>query len=128
MIIKHGRHIWEIHEVRKGLWAYLSALFGRWLAGQKNSNHKVVLSSSPGSGATVQGIIHGVYWGLGMAVGGILGGFMVHGIGARLTFRIEAACSFAILVLFFGINNIHQHRDTYSKIPAEPGQETEDEE
>ena len=37
MIIKHGRHIFfgEIHEVRKGLWAFFSiVLFVPWLAGQ----------------------------------------------------------------------------------------------
>lgn len=81
----------------------------------------------PGSGATIQGIIHGVYWGLGMAVGGVLGGVMVHVIGARLTFRLEAAFSFAILVLFFAVNNFHEKSSRYSQIPSEPqDQETGD--
>lgn len=79
----------------------------------------------PGSGATIQGIIHGVYWGLGMAVGGVIGGMMVHEIGARLTFRLEAAFSFAILVLFFAVNNVHEKSTRYSQIPSEP-QETLD--
>lgn len=81
----------------------------------------------PGSGATIQGIIHGVYWGLGMAVGGVIGGLMVHSIGARLTFRLEAALSFAILVLFFAINNFHQKNSQYSQIPSEPAQDPGDE-
>ena len=82
-----------------------------------------------GSGATIQGIIHGVYWGLGMAIGGVLGGIMVHQIGARLTFRLEAAFSFVILVLFFAINNLHEKRKRYSTIPSdeqETGDETEE--
>lgn len=79
-----------------------------------------LLYSFPGSGATIQGIIHGVYWGLGMAVGGVIGGMMVHVIGARLTFRLEAAFSFAILVLFFAVNNFHEKNTRYSQIPSEP--------
>lgn len=80
----------------------------------------------PGSGATIQGIIHGVYWGLGMAVGGVLGGLMIHEIGARLTFRLEAASSFVILVFFISVNNFHENRRRYSMIPPEE-QETENE-
>ena len=79
-----------------------------------------------GSGATIQGIIHGVYWGLGMAVGGVLGGLMIHEIGARLTFRLEAASSFVILVFFISVNNFHENRTRYSMIPPEE-QETENE-
>ena len=78
----------------------------------------------PGSGATIQGIIHGVYWGLGMAVGGVIGGMMVHVIGARLTFRLEAAFSFAILILFFAVNNVHEKSTRYSQIPSSEPQET----
>lgn len=78
----------------------------------------------PGSGATIQGIIHGVYWGLGMAVGGVIGGMMVHVIGARLTFRLEAAFSFAILILFFAVNNVHEKSTRYSQIPTSEPQET----
>ena len=74
----------------------------------------------PGSGATIQGIIHGVYWGLGMAVGGVLGGTMVHVIGARMTFRLESVLSFVILVLFFAVNNFYEKSNWYSQIPSEP--------
>lgn len=63
--------------------------------------------SSPGSGATIQGMIHGVYWGLGFAVGGVVGGFLVHVIGARSTFRLMAALSMGILVMFFTLNNLY---------------------
>ena len=103
----------------------------RWLRGPGGSGHEndeiFVLFLVPGSGATIQGIIHGVYWGLGMAVGGVLGGVMVHVIGARLTFRLEAAFSFAILVFFFAINNFHEKSTRYSQIPSEPqDQETGD--
>lgn len=74
----------------------------------------------PGSGATIQGIIHGVYWGLGMAVGGVLGGTMVHVMGARMTFRLESVLSFVILVLFFAVNNFYEKSNWYSQIPSEP--------
>ena len=86
---------------------------------KSKSHGNFFLCSSPGSGATIQGIIHGVYWGLGMAVGGVLGGVMVHVIGARLTFRIEAVFSFVILLLFFAINNFHEKSSRYSKIPSD---------
>lgn len=55
-----------------------------------------------------------------------MGGLMVHSIGARLTFRLEAAFSFAILVLFFAVNNVHEKSSQYSQIPSEPAQETGD--
>ena len=60
-----------------------------------------------------------------MAVGGVIGGMMVHVIGARLTFRLEAVFSFAILVIFFAVNNVHEKSTRYSQIPSEP-QENED--
>ena len=45
MIIKHGRHVFgEIHEMRKGLWAFLTVLFGCWLAEQANSDHVAMIS------------------------------------------------------------------------------------
>ena len=38
--------VWEIHEVRKGLWAFFSILyFGCWLAEQANSDHVVITLS-----------------------------------------------------------------------------------
>ncbi|XP_031568181.1 major facilitator superfamily domain-containing protein 6-like [Actinia tenebrosa] len=83
--------------------------------------------AGPGYGATIQGIIHGVYWGLGMAVGGVLGGFLVHVLGARVTFRITAGCSLGILVLFFALNNFYRRRDDYMPISTEPDQKTKKE-
>lgn len=49
---------------------------------------------------------------------------MVHVIGARLTFRLEAAFSFAILILFFAVNNVHEKSTRYSQIPSSEPQET----
>ena len=38
--------VWEIHEVRKGLWAFFSIVyFGCWLAEQANSDHVVITLS-----------------------------------------------------------------------------------
>jgi uncharacterized membrane protein YfcA len=55
-----------------------------------------------------------------MAVGGVLGGFLVHVLGARTTFRIAAGCSLAILVLFFTLNSFFRKRDEYMAVSTEP--------
>lgn len=83
-----------------------------------------------GSGATIQGIIHGAYWGLGMAVGGVVGGLLVHVTGARITFRMEAIACFIILIAFFVINNLDHRKRSYSEIPtnSEADHETEGDE
>ncbi|EDO37839.1 predicted protein [Nematostella vectensis] len=80
---------------------------------------------NPAYSATVQGIIHGVYWGLGMAIGGVLGGVLVHTYGARITFRMEAACAFAILVSFFVLNRVYYRRmdNRYQQVPTRETEE-----
>ncbi|XP_068669979.1 uncharacterized protein [Montipora foliosa] len=57
-------------------------------------------AASSESVTTIQGILQGVYWGLGTGSGTIAGGFLIHHIGAVATFRCVACCAFVVCVLF----------------------------
>ena len=46
------------------------------------------------------GILQGVYWGLGLGTGSILGGHLIHTLGPHWTFRAAATGSFVIASLF----------------------------
>ncbi|XP_062588528.1 major facilitator superfamily domain-containing protein 6-like [Saccostrea cucullata] len=50
--------------------------------------------------ATMQGILHGVYWGLGSGCGSLIGGILVQRLGAPMTFWIFAGASGFHLVFF----------------------------
>lgn len=54
----------------------------------------------PGASNTVQGILNGVYMGLGFATGGFLGGSLVHIAGMKSSFLLYALASFGILLAF----------------------------
>ena len=58
----------------------------------------------PGASNTVQGILNGVYMGLGFATGGFLGGSLVHIAGMKSSFLLYALASFGILVAFAVMN------------------------
>lgn len=49
---------------------------------------------------TLQGFLHGVYWGLGSGTGHMIGGICVETLGARLTFWIFAVGSFVNMIIF----------------------------
>ncbi|KAK2161384.1 hypothetical protein LSH36_117g01041 [Paralvinella palmiformis] len=51
--------------------------------------------------ATIQGILHGVYFGLGCGSGHLIGGIMIGYVGAVITFFSFAAASMFVLMLFF---------------------------
>ncbi|XP_067021896.1 uncharacterized protein [Acropora muricata] len=57
-------------------------------------------AASSESVTTIQGVLQGVYWGLGTGSGTIAGGFLIHHIGAVATFRCVACCAFVVCVLF----------------------------
>lgn len=59
----------------------------------------------PGASNTVQGILNGVYMGLGFATGGFLGGSLVHVAGIKSSFLLYALASFCLLLTFAVINN-----------------------
>lgn len=54
----------------------------------------------PGASNTVQGILNGVYMGLGFATGGFLGGLLVHVAGMKTSFLLYALASFCLLLVF----------------------------
>lgn len=54
----------------------------------------------PDNLATMQGILHGVYWGLGSGCGSLIGGFLVQKFGAPMTFWIFAGASAVNLFIF----------------------------
>lgn len=58
----------------------------------------------PGASNTVQGILNGVYMGLGFATGGFLGGSLVHVAGIKSSFLLYALASFCLLLTFAVIN------------------------
>ncbi|XP_022787271.1 major facilitator superfamily domain-containing protein 6-like [Stylophora pistillata] len=58
-------------------------------------------AASSESVTTIQGILQGVYWGLGTGSGTITGGFLIHHFGAVATFRCVAGASFVVCILFF---------------------------
>ncbi|CAC5385820.1 unnamed protein product [Mytilus coruscus] len=49
---------------------------------------------------TLQGIIHGVYWGLGSGTGSMIGGILVEALGAKNTFWVFAGVSGFNLITF----------------------------
>lgn len=62
----------------------------------------------PGASNTVQGILNGVYMGLGFATGGFLGGLLVHVAGMKISFLLYALASFCLLLIFVVINKINK--------------------
>ena len=60
----------------------------------------------PGASNTVQGILNGVYMGLGFATGGFLGGFLVQFAGMKTLFLLYALATFCILIIFVVLNKI----------------------
>jgi len=54
----------------------------------------------PGLGATVQGTLAGVHWGLGQAVGAALGGLAYDHLGPRVSFGVAAGVALSTGLLF----------------------------
>ena len=72
-----------------GVWAALTSYLGR--------------AAPPGYRAAVQGILQGFYYGLGRAVGAIVGGILSHSLGTDRTFRYYGYGNFPILILLYVI-------------------------
>ena len=62
----------------------------------------------PGASNTVQGILNGVYMGLGFATGGFLGGSLVYLAGMKSSFLLYALASFCVLLTFALINKYNK--------------------
>ena len=60
----------------------------------------------PGASHTLQGILNGVYMGLGFSTGGFMGGVLVHLGGVRNSFILYAVASLLIMLLFVALNKV----------------------
>lgn len=69
----------------------------------------------PGASNTVQGILNGVYMGLGFASGGFMGGLLVHVIGMKLAFLLYAFASFCFLVPFVLVNTLGKNISLFKR-------------
>ncbi|XP_077996978.1 major facilitator superfamily domain-containing protein 6-like [Glandiceps talaboti] len=56
--------------------------------------------------ATLQGILHGVYWGLGCGVGNMLGGLLVDIFGAVKTFASFSFAAAAVMIVFVIVQRV----------------------
>lgn len=56
--------------------------------------------------ATVQGIIHGVYFGLGNGVGHLVGGLTIHSYGAVATYYAAAVGVVLWLIIFVACQKV----------------------
>lgn len=63
----------------------------------------------PGASHTLQGILNGVYMGLGFAAGGFVGGGVVHLVGMRNAFLVYSVISFVICIIFYLLNKYHKN-------------------
>ena len=54
----------------------------------------------PGLGATMQGVLSGVHWGLGQGLGSLVGGLLYERYGGRTSFIISAVVAALMLVVF----------------------------
>ncbi|XP_057292972.1 major facilitator superfamily domain-containing protein 6-like [Hydractinia symbiolongicarpus] len=70
------------------------------------------LHATPESVTTLQGILHGIHWGLGHGCGELLGGFMVSWIGGAMTFNVFGALTLLQLLIFMSVNYCSQKRLT----------------
>nr|XP_002736258.2 PREDICTED: major facilitator superfamily domain-containing protein 6-like [Saccoglossus kowalevskii] len=73
--------------------------------------------------ATVLGLLHAMYWGLGNGVGNFVGGAMIDDLGAKYTFWVFCILSALILALFAFIQRMYPEGPTfvgdYSEIEGE---------
>ncbi|XP_065666036.1 major facilitator superfamily domain-containing protein 6 [Hydra vulgaris] len=67
----------------------------------------VGLNANNESVTTLQGILHGVHWGLGHGIGELIGGFMVSWVGAAMTFNIFGVLTILELLVFALINHLN---------------------
>ena len=52
----------------------------------------------------VQSILHGSYWGIGMALGSAISGVIIDAVGARTLFLIAAGVTFLLCMFHLGID------------------------
>lgn len=70
----------------------------------------VGLNANSESVTTMQGILHGVHWGLGHGCGELLGGFMVSWVGAAMTFNLFGVATIIELLFFVLLNSLNSRK------------------
>lgn len=75
---------------------------------------KASLITPRGMSATIQGLVGGIYFGIGKGIGSIVMGIQIKHIGARWSFRLIAFVSLAVLLLDVLLNQLCFK----SKVPA----------
>ena len=68
------------------------------------------VSNDAGNTTTLQGVVSGVYGGLGYAAGGLVGGILVHELGTSAAFLMFGEACLVILCLFIMTNIIGEKR------------------
>ena len=63
------------------------------------------VGNSPENGTTLQGIVSGVYGGLGYAAGGLVGGVLVHEIGTSAAFLMYGEACLVVLCFYILTNH-----------------------
>ena len=66
------------------------------------------LCSFAEAASTVQSILHGAYWGVGMALGSAISGVVVYTAGARLWFLIVCILCFVLCIVHAFIDMINK--------------------
>ncbi|KAF4523119.1 hypothetical protein B566_EDAN003134 [Ephemera danica] len=57
--------------------------------------------SNPSTDSSVQGLIGGIYYGVGKGGGSLIGGFLIKAVGARPTYQLFAVASAGFSVIYF---------------------------
>lgn len=68
------------------------------------------VSNDTGNTTTLQGVVNGVYGGLGYAAGGLVGGILVHELGTSAAFLMFGEACLVVLCLFILTNIIGEKR------------------
>lgn len=64
----------------------------------------VYVNAPPEATSMVQSILHGSYWGIGMALGSAISGVIIDAVGARTLFLIAAGVTFLLCMFHLGID------------------------
>ena len=59
---------------------------------------------SPEASSLIQSILHFVYWGVGMALGAVVSGGVIHAVGVRLLFLVMAGICFIACIFHVAID------------------------
>ena len=76
------------------------------------------VSNDAGNTTTLQGVVSGVYGGLGYAAGGLVGGILVHELGTSAAFLMFGEACLVVLCLFIMTNIVGEKRSKETVSPT----------